>query len=55
VHGFADFLNAIANTKHPEHAELVEWSGGAYDPEAFDPKRVVFDDPRRRWKKAFQE
>lgn len=55
VHGFEDFLSAIANPKHPEHAQLVEWSGGAYDPERFSPARVVFDDPRKRWRRAFQE
>lgn len=55
VHGFEEFLAAIVNPKHPEHAQLVEWSGGAYDPEAFDPARVRFDDPQKRWRKAFQE
>ena len=55
VHGFAEFLDAIADPKHPDHAQLVQWSGGAYDPEAFDPRRIVFENPRQRWKKAFQE
>ena len=26
----------IADEKHPEHAELAEWVGGSFDPEAFD-------------------
>ena len=55
VHGYADFLKAIADKDHPEHSELLQWVGGAYDPEAFDPARVVFDDPTERWKKAFHE
>lgn len=54
VHGFEEFLAAIVNPKHPEHANLVEWSGGAYDPEAFDAKRVVFANPQKRWKNAFE-
>ena len=33
---------------------MVEWSGGEYDPDAFDPRAVVFDDPRKRWKIAFE-
>ena len=41
IHGFADFLDAIADPKHPEHSQLMDWSGGAYDPAAFDPTRVV--------------
>ena len=55
VHGFVGFLTAIADPQHPEHEELVHWSGGAYDPAAFEPSRVRFDNPRQRWKKAFQE
>ena len=52
VHGFAEFLEAIGNPKHAQHSQLVQWSGGAYDPEVFEPRRVVFD-PHERWKKAF--
>ncbi|MGA9117659.1 MAG: plasmid pRiA4b ORF-3 family protein [Bacteroidota bacterium] len=55
VNGFAGFLAAIADPTHEEHEQLVEWSGGAYDPAAFEPSRIRFDDPRQRWKKAFQE
>ena len=55
VHGFAEFLDAIADPKHSEHAQLVKWSGGACDPATFDSTRIVFDNPRHRWKKAFQD
>jgi hypothetical protein len=34
--GYGDFLEAISNPKHPEHAEMVGWSGGEFDPERFD-------------------
>ena len=54
VHGYAEFLEAITDADHPEHASMIQWSGGAYDPNAFDPEAVVFDDPRKRWKKAFE-
>lgn len=53
VHGYAEFLEAITDAEHPEHASMLQWSGSAYDPNAFDPGAVVFDDPRKRWKKAF--
>jgi hypothetical protein len=52
--GYERFLEAIADPKHEQHAELLEWVGGFFDPEAFDPARVKFDDPEKRWKKAFQ-
>ncbi len=29
---YSDFLEAIADPNHEEHAELIEWSGGDFDP-----------------------
>ena len=55
VHGYAEFLQAIADRRHPEHRSMLEWVGGTYDADAFDPKAVVFDNPRKRWKKAFEQ
>ena len=38
--GFENFLEAIANPKHPDHAELIKWYdgcyGGAYQPNTID-------------------
>ena len=34
--GYAEFLRAIRDLRHPEHAAMLEWVGGAFDPEAFD-------------------
>jgi hypothetical protein len=36
VPGYELFLEAIRNRRHPEHAEMLEWAGGSFDPEAFD-------------------
>jgi hypothetical protein len=30
----------------------MEWLGDPFDPEAFDPAKVEFDDPAKRWKLA---
>ena len=46
--GYADFLAAIADPAHEEHASSLEWCGGAFDPEAFEPGEVVFEDPFER-------
>lgn len=48
-------LEIIAKPKHSEHASMMQWVGGDDDPDAFDPKGVVFEDPRKRWKVAFQQ
>src|SRR5687767_7306768 len=34
--GYAALLEALGNPKHPEHAEMLEWVGGAFDPEAVE-------------------
>src|SRR5665213_1684672 len=36
VWGFSSMLEALADAGHEEHAEYVEWTGGSFDPEAFD-------------------
>jgi hypothetical protein len=53
VHGYAELLAAIADPEDDRHDELVAWVGGKLDPEAFDSATVRFDDPKRRWRKAF--
>lgn len=55
TYGYARFLEAIADPEDPEHDELLAWAGGEYDPDAFRPTDVTFDDPRKRWKRAFEE
>ena len=51
--GYEEFLEAIMNPKHEEHEEMLRWIGGEFDPEYFDPKEVVFEDPDKRFKIAF--
>jgi Plasmid pRiA4b ORF-3-like protein len=36
VWGYAEFLKAIRNSRHPGHDEMLQWAGGAFDPTAFD-------------------
>lgn len=38
--GYVDFLAAITDSEHEQHAELLEWRG-PFDPEAFDPKKTT--------------
>jgi hypothetical protein len=52
-HGFAELLEAIRDPTHERHDELLEWLGGSFDPESFDASGVRFDDPKKRFKRAF--
>jgi hypothetical protein len=57
VPGYERFVNIIMDPSDEEYKAMCEWvSGwyGEYDPERFDPKKVKFDNPKTRWKKAFQ-
>jgi len=38
--GYGDFLDALADPKHEQHADMVEWIGGEFDPENFDLEEV---------------
>jgi len=38
--GYASLLEVIANPKHEEHAEMLEWCG-PFDPEAFDANKAT--------------
>jgi hypothetical protein len=40
IWGYASFLDAIQHPQHPEHEDMLEWVGGAFDPEAFDLDEV---------------
>ena len=53
-HGYTEFLQAMRDTTHPEHQAMLDWIGGVFDPHAFDPSAIAFDDPQERWNRAFE-
>ena len=55
IGGYEDFLETIRNPKHEEHERMLEWVGGKYAPEEFDPRKIKFDNPSKRWEKAFRK
>jgi hypothetical protein len=38
--GYADFLDIIRDPNHEEHAGMLKWIGGSFDPAAFDVAEV---------------
>jgi Plasmid pRiA4b ORF-3-like protein len=55
VHGYEDLLTTIQDPTHEEYERILEWLGGRFDPDKFDPKRVKFDNPARRYKLACEK
>ena len=43
IWGYEDLLETISNVKHPEHADMLEWLGGEFDPEEFDLEQINKD------------
>jgi hypothetical protein len=46
-HGYAQFLEIIADRKHEQHEDMTRWIGGVFDPKGFDLNRL-----NRDWKGA---
>jgi hypothetical protein len=40
IGGYYQLLETLDDPKHPEHAHLLEWLAGPFDPKAFDLTRV---------------
>jgi hypothetical protein len=58
VPGYENLLMVIRDPNHAEHESMIEWLSewyGKYDPESFDRVKIKFDNPKKRWKKAFLE
>jgi len=53
VWGYHDFLEIINNPNHEEHETMMQWVSGNFDSESFRAEDVTFDNPGKRWKKAF--
>ena len=54
IWGYQDSLDAIQNPQHEEYDSMMGWVGGSFDPEAFDPTSVHFDDPGEGWRIGFR-
>jgi hypothetical protein len=54
VGGYEDLLKVLQDPTDDEYANTMQWLGGRYDPEAFDPRKVRFDNPKKRWERAFR-
>jgi pRiA4b ORF-3-like protein len=50
--GYEDFVHTINDPNHNDHERMLEWIGGSFDPEHFNPEEVQFDDPKKRWQFA---
>jgi hypothetical protein len=48
---YPDFVEAVSDPDHRRHEEMLEWVGGEFDPERFDPEAVNNELRRMRTRK----
>jgi Plasmid pRiA4b ORF-3-like protein len=55
IPGFEDLLEILKDSKNEEYKDTMEWLVGSYIPEYFEPSKVKFDNPAKRFDIAFSE
>jgi len=53
VPGYEALVEALLDPEHSEFETLGEWISKGWGPELFRPDKVRFDNPTRRWERAF--
>ena len=53
IPGYYRIIEVFSDPDDEEYEELVSWLGHPFDPKAFDPSHVKFDNPKKRWDYAF--
>ena len=51
IYGYYNLLSILRDPKNEEYNGMIEWVGGGFDAESFDPQAVSFDDPKERLKR----
>jgi len=41
--GYAEFLDALKDSEHERHAEMLQWLGVEFDPDAIDAEALAAD------------
>lgn len=55
IGGYEDLLEIIKNPDYEENDIMIELLGRSFNPEEFQSENVYFDDPNKRWIRAFQD
>ena len=50
IWGYESLLEIMKDPEHEEYEERMEWLGGEFNPEKFNPDSIQFDDPKVRLK-----
>jgi len=53
VDGYYNVIDILSDPGHSDHEDMQTWAGKDWDPKYFDPDKVRFDNPYKRWQYAF--
>lgn len=53
VDSYYEILQILSKPENEEYESMLEWVGEDWDPEFFNRKNVSFDNPYKRWERAF--
>ncbi len=52
-YGYNRLLKILKDCKHPGYKTMKDWIREDFNSEEFDPKKVLFDNPKDRWDNTF--
>ena len=55
VGGYYELVKVLKNPKTKRYKEMIDWLGGKYDLEYFDPNEIKFDGPAKRLKELLKQ
>ena len=53
VGGYYNVIEVLSDPDHVDHDNMRTWAGEDWDPKRFNPDKVRFDNPYKRWQRAF--
>jgi hypothetical protein len=53
VGGYYNVIEVLSDPDNDDHEDMRIWAGEDWDPRQFNPDKVKFDNPYKRWQHAF--
>ena len=47
--GYYNMLKILKDPGHEDYEMMMDWTGGGFNPDYFDPEDVIFDNPKKRF------
>lgn len=51
--GYYSVIEVLSDPSHHDYENMRTWTEKDWDPKRFDPDKISFDNPYKRWQNAF--